>query len=151
MWVSNSYSIIITKGHTMTGEVEEDGHLLDRAVGVARVWETRARVAQLVEEWVHHGVDRRQTLGRCVLEQAGDEVDGVGVSLAEDLVEWVRLDLRELVLHVVRVHGADLVAGRRAEHLDDLNELVDTRLAREQGLAQHELGHHAASRPHIYI
>lgn len=73
----------------MTREVEEDGHILDRTVGVARVWQTRARVAQLVEEWVHHGVDRRQTLSRCVLEQAGDEVDGVGVSLAEDLVEWV--------------------------------------------------------------
>lgn len=135
----------------MTGEVKEDGHLLDRAVGVARIWETRARVTQLVEEWVHHGVDRRETLGRCVLEQAGDEVDGIGVSLAEDLVEWVWLDLGELVLHVVGVHGADLITGRRAQHLDDLDELVNTRLTREQGLSQHQLSHHTAGRPHIYI
>lgn len=37
------------------------------------------------------------------------------------LTERVGLDLRELVLHVVRVHGPDLVTGRCAEYLDDLH------------------------------
>ena len=46
------------------------------------------------------------------------------------------LDLREFVLHVVRVHGADLVARGRAEHFDDFHELVDTRLAGEERLAE---------------
>ena len=59
------------------------------------------------------------------------------------------LDLREFVLHVVRVHGADLVARGRAEHFDNFHELVDTRLAGEERLAEHQLCHDATSRPHI--
>lgn len=49
----------------------------------------------------------------------------------------MRLDLGELVLHVVRVHGTDLLAGGGTEHFDDFNELVDARLSREQGLPKH--------------
>lgn len=66
------------------------------------------------------------------------------------LIEGVRLDLRELVLHVIGVHGANLLTGRGAEHLDDFHQLVDTRLTREERLAQHQFGHHTTSRPHIY-
>lgn len=54
----------------------------------------------------------------------------------------MRLDLREFVLHVVGVHGLDLLTGRCPENFDDLNELVNTALTREERLAQHELGHH---------
>lgn len=57
------------------------------------------------------------------------------------LTERMRLDLRELVLHVIGVHGADLVSCRSAQYLDDLDKLIDTRLAREQWLAKHELCH----------
>jgi len=60
------------------------------------------------------------------------------------------LDLGEFVLHVVRVHRTNLVACGSAEYFDDLHELVNTRLAREERLAKHELSHDAASRPHIY-
>ena len=35
--------------------------------------------------------------------------------------EWVRLDLRELVLHVVRVHGTNLLASRSPKNFDDLD------------------------------
>lgn len=66
------------------------------------------------------------------------------------LVEWVRLDLGELVLHVVGVHGADLLAGGSSQDLDDLNQLVDAGLSLEQGLAKHELSHDASGRPDIY-
>lgn len=55
------------------------------------------------------------------------------------------------MLHVVGVHGADLVSCGCAQHLDDLNELVDTRLTGEQRLSQHELSHDTASRPDIWI
>jgi len=65
------------------------------------------------------------------------------------LVEGVGLDLGEFVLHVVGVHRANLVASRCAEYFDDLHELVDTRLAREERLSKHELGHDTASGPHI--
>lgn len=115
----------------MTREVEEGRKVLDLAVRVTRVWKARVWIAQFVEERVHHGVDGRQALGWCVLEQAGDEIDGIAISLAEDLVERVWLDLRELVFHVVWVHRANLISRRRAEHLDDLHELVDARFARE--------------------
>jgi hypothetical protein len=59
------------------------------------------------------------------------------------LVEWVRLNLREFVLHVIRVHGTDLVARGCAENFDDLDKLIDTRFAGEQRLPEHELGHYA--------
>lgn len=65
------------------------------------------------------------------------------------LVERVGLDLGELVFHVVGVHRLDLLSGRRAQDLDDLDELVDAALAREEGLAQHQLGHHASRRPYV--
>lgn len=65
------------------------------------------------------------------------------------LTERVRLDLGKFMLHVVGIHGADLIASGRAEDFDDLHELVDTGLAREQWLSKHELGHDTTSRPHI--
>ena len=51
------------------------------------------------------------------------------------------LDLRELVFHVVRVHGLDLLPRRSAQDLDDLDELVNAALAREERLAEHKLRH----------
>ena len=65
------------------------------------------------------------------------------------LVEGVGLDLGELVFHVVGVHGANLIASGSSQDLDDLNQLVDTRLTGEQRLAKHELSHDAASGPDI--
>lgn len=60
-------------------------------------------------------------------------------------------DLRELVLHVVRVHRLDLLARRCAEHLDDLDELIDAALSGEEGLAKHELSHDAPSGPYVDV
>jgi len=62
----------------------------------------------------------------------------------------VRLDLGELVFHVVGVHGADLVASRSSQNLDDLDQLVNTRLTGEQRLTEHKLSHDTASGPDIY-
>ena len=62
----------------------------------------------------------------------------------------MRLDLGKFVLHVVRVHGPNLISGRSAEHFDNLNKLIDARLAWEEGLAQHQFRHDTASRPDIY-
>lgn len=66
------------------------------------------------------------------------------------LAERVRLDLWELVLHVVGVHGADLIAGGCSQHLDDLYQLVNARLAWEKRLSEHQLCHDATCRPDIY-
>lgn len=65
------------------------------------------------------------------------------------LAEGMRLDLGKLVLHVVRVHGADLVASRCSQDLDDLYKLVNARLAWEKRLSEHELGHDATGRPDV--
>ena len=62
----------------------------------------------------------------------------------------VSFDLWELELLVVGVHLADLFPGRRAEDLDDLDELVDAGVSGEDRLAQQQLRHHAARGPHVY-
>lgn len=60
-------------------------------------------------------------------------------------------DLRELVLHVVRVHRLDLLAGGCAQDLDDLDELIDAALSGEEGLAQHKLSHDAPGGPYVDV
>ena len=65
------------------------------------------------------------------------------------LAERMGLDLWKLVLHVVRVHSADLIPRWSTQHLDDLDQLVNARLAWEKRLTKHKLGHDASSRPYI--
>lgn len=48
------------------------------------------------------------------------------------------------MLHVVGVHGPDLITRGCSENFDDLDQLVDARLAGEERLPKHEFGHHAA-------
>jgi len=69
--------------------------------------------------------------------------------VSEDLLPRQRSDLRESVLLVVRVHGLNLLFGRRTKNLDDLDQLVDSALSGENGLTQHEFSDDAADRPHI--
>ena len=152
---------------TLPSEVEQRRELLP-------VRHLRPLLPQLVEEGVTHGLNRAQPrLGR-VLEQLRNEVDRLGSrAWPEDLregqyYEWlcsvvrlavlyahlregVRLNLRELVLHVVRVHGLDLLPGGRAQDLDDLDELVDAALAREERLAEHKLRHDTARGPDVDV
>lgn len=98
---------------------------------------------------MNHGIHGGETLGRGVLEKASDKVNRILVCLTENLVEWMWLDLRELVLHVVWVHRTNLVAGWGTENLDNLHQLVDSRLAREERLSQHQLGHNTSRGPNI--
>lgn len=73
----------------MVVEVEELRHVLGRTSRVARVRESSVRVSQLIEEGVNHGLNGGQTLCRCVFEELGNEIDGAGVGLTEDLFELV--------------------------------------------------------------
>lgn len=134
---------------TVVSEVKEVGQVSQLTSSMAGIGQLSVGIPEFVEEGVYHGVDGSLTLGWCVLQQSGDEVNGVSISLSEDLVEGVRLDLRELVLHVVGVHGANLLSSRRAEDFDDLNQLVNTRFTREQRLTKHQLSHDTSSGPHI--
>ena len=59
------------------------------------------------------------------------------------------LDLRELVLHIVGVHGADLFSSWGAQNLDDFHQLVNARFTGEEGLSKHQFRHHATSGPNI--
>ncbi len=71
-------------------------------------------------------------------------------SLFTNLVERMRLDLREFVLHVVGVHGANLLTRGSPKNFDDLDELIYAGLSREQGLTEHKLCHHTTRGPDIY-
>ena len=57
------------KQHTVVSELEQVGHVLGCAVGVARVGQLDVGIPELVEEWVDHSLDSGQTLSRSVLEQ----------------------------------------------------------------------------------
>lgn len=115
----------------MTRKVEQLRKLLDRSTWVSRIWQSGVRVAEFIEEGVNHCIDSRESLSRGVLKETRNKFDGICVRLPEHLVEWMRLDLREFVLHVVWIHGSDLVPCRRTQDFDDLHKLIDTRLARE--------------------
>eukprot|EP00955_Chlamydomonas_euryale_P099115 365195-Chlamydomonas_euryale.AAC.22 len=43
----------------------------------------------------------------------------------------------------------DLLARRRAQHLDDLHQLVDAALSWKERLSQHQLRNHAPNRPYV--
>jgi hypothetical protein len=59
--------------------------------------------------------------------------------------ERMGFDLWEFMLHIIRVHGLDLLPRRCSQNLDNLHQLVDAALAREQGLTQHQLSHDTSS------
>lgn len=120
-----SVRVIIVFILTVSREVEQVGQITKLASSVSRIGELGGWVSQLVEEGVNHGINGGLSLSGGVLEQAGNKVDGVGICLAEDLVEGVRLDLRELMFHVVGVHRTDLFPSRCSQHLDNLHKLVN--------------------------
>lgn len=65
------------------------------------------------------------------------------------LIEWMRLNLREFVFHVVRVHRLDLLSRWRSQNLDDFDQLINSAFTREEGLAEHEFRHHTTGRPNV--
>jgi hypothetical protein len=121
---------------------------------------------------VHHRLERPEPHAGGILEQVRDEVDSFGrragtedlpnkricmsvesrshatleqTTMQTNLDEWVRLNLRKLVLHVIGIHRLDLLPRGRSQNLDDFHQLVDAALTREQGLAEHQLSHDTTS------
>lgn len=113
-----------------------------------------------------HCFNGRKTLCRGVLQEGGNQVNRLVGSFSEDLfvscqcrchlcllgetrelylIEWMWLDLREFVLHVIGIHRPNLFASWGTQNFDDFDKLVDSGFAREEGLAQHELRHHTTS------
>ena len=137
-------NIIFESEPTMAGKIEEGGQILDWTIWMTRIRESGRGFSKFIKERVNHSINGRQSLRGCVLEEARNQLNSVRVSLAEDFVEGVRLDLWEFVLHVVRVHGTDLVSRRGTQNLNNLYQLIDTRLSREQRLAKHQFSHDAA-------
>ena len=60
------------------------------------------------------------------------------------------LNTRESVGSVVGVHLINLIWSGSAQHLDDLDGLVDVVLSREEREAGEQFGNHTGSTPHIY-
>lgn len=116
-------------------------------------------VAQLVKERHRAAFKRLQAQVWSVAQEAGNEVNGIlWCTRPEDLAPRVGLHLRralvgrgsarelkaggksgthlwELVLRIVLVHALDLVEGGGAQHLDNLDELINTAFTREKRYA----------------
>lgn len=108
--------------------------------------------SELVEEGVAESLNCCETGARSVLEKSRNEVNGIGrCARTEDFGEGVWSDLRELVLHVIGVHGLDLFSRRCTQNLDDLDKLVDTTLTGEERLPLHKLGHDTSCRPNVDV
>jgi hypothetical protein len=71
---------------TVMGKVVQLRQIASRSVGVTRVWQAGAWIPQLIEEGVYHSINSRKTLCWRVLEQLGDQIDRIGISLSEHLV-----------------------------------------------------------------
>lgn len=115
----------------MLVEVEQWWQWLQLASSMPRVRELGIRITELIKEGVDHRINGPQALRGSVFEELGDQVDCISVGLAEDLAERVWLNLGEFVFHIVGIHGSDLLASRCTQNLNDLDQLINTRLAGE--------------------
>lgn len=70
---------------TVLREIEKPWHRFGGTVGVTRIREAAARVTKLVEERMAHRINCREALGRRVLKQSRDQIDGFSGSLTENL------------------------------------------------------------------
>lgn len=110
---------------TLFGPVEQLGRF-------SSVRHPQIRLPQLVEEWVADGFHGCQSRAGRVFKQAADKINRFWWrSWPEYFGEGMWPDLWEFVLHVVWVHGLDLLLCRGTQHLDDLDELVNAALSRE--------------------
>jgi hypothetical protein len=99
---------------------------------------------------VREGLECVRALCWWVLEYRGNEVDGIGGRAApKNFVPRMRADLGKLELGVVRIHSSNLLAGWCSQHLDDLNQLVNSTLPWEEWLAEKHLRRHTPRAPNI--
>lgn len=102
------------------------------------------------EVLVHEGPFGADSDSRVVGKQLLQEVDAWRVELGDDGGQVLLFPLGEgllVVAHVLDL-GPHLLGGR-AEHLEDLEDLVDLRVAGEQGLALRHFGENAPDGPHV--
>jgi len=67
----------------------------------------------------------------CVSVESRSHATPDQTAMQTNLDEWVRLNLRKLVFHVVGIHRLDLVPRGRPQDLDNFHQLVDAALTRE--------------------
>lgn len=58
-------------------------------------------------------------------EKAALTTGKMRLALSTDLVKRVRLDLRELVLHIIRIHCTNLLSCWRPKDFDYFDQLID--------------------------
>ena len=71
--------------------------------------------------------------------------------MPKHLLPGQRLDLREAILCVFRIHGEDLFAWGRPQYFDDFNELVDATFPGENRLSKHQLSYNAPNGPDVDV
>lgn len=109
-------------------------------------------VSQFIEVAVLESIQRLRSLIGVEDKQFSNKVDSFfGSSLAEDPVPRKGLDLRESVLLVLGIHRKDLMSLWGSQNFDYLYKLINSRLSREDGLAQHELSNDTTHGPNINL
>jgi hypothetical protein len=90
---------------------------------------------------VEKGFHWPQSLFRVVHKNFRHEVNDVRRGSASEYFNpRVCLDLRELEFSIVGIHGLDLLFGWGAEDFDNFDQLVNSALSGEDGLAKEKLG-----------
>lgn len=79
---------------TVRCEIEETRHRLGTTIGVARIREAGSGMAELIKERVTHSVNGGQTLSGGVLEESGDEINGISRGLTEHLTRQISYGAR---------------------------------------------------------
>jgi len=105
---------------------------------------------EVPEVRVFQGLTCRDSLGGVVREHFGEEIEAVGVQVRHRLLEGPGLPAGEVSLVVGE--GGDArpdVLGRGSKGPEDFENLVDFRVAREEGVAGDHLGEDAANAPDI--
>lgn len=96
------------------------------------------------------GLQRLQSIFGVVHKQVCDQVHRLlGRARAEHLAPGLLPNRWELELGVAWVHAVDLLLGRSPQHLDDLDQLVNTRITGEQWLSHQKLSYDAANGPDV--
>lgn len=116
------------------------------------VWQSGFLVSKFVEVWILEGFHWCWSLFGVVDQEFGHEVDGFSWgSASEHFFPRQGSDLWESIFFVVWVHGKDVLSWRSSQNFDDFNQLVDSRVTRENRLSKHEFSNNTSNRPHINV
>lgn len=107
-------------------------------------------VEEVREEGRREGVRSGLSYVRSVNEEATQEIEGrLARPMGNELLPGASLNTGKDEFAVLRVHLLNLFQSGGAQNLDDLHQLINAGVAREEWTAQQEFTDDTASRPHV--